>query len=89
MSLHDVSDQEKLELLEAWKNAVQGDIDEYQALVDEQVKKKQIIEERVAKKLRPILNKINTFQKFVDNFTLKMNKINEQIKKIKKDLEKS
>lgn len=86
MSLHDVSNEEKIELLKSWREEVQKDIDVYQGLVDKQVKRKKDIEEKAAKKLRPILKKISIFQKFVDSFTNKKNKINEEIEKIQKDL---
>jgi transcription termination factor NusB len=82
MSLYETSKEEQLRLLNEWLAANQKDIDEYQALVDEQMEKKRVIEEKVAKKLRPILEKVAVFQKFVNSFTNKKHKIEEEIEKL-------
>lgn len=82
MSLYDADAEERLKLLKEWRNSNQKDIDEYQALVDEQLEKKKVIEGKLAKKLRPINKKISTFQRFVNSFTNKRNKINEEINKL-------
>lgn len=82
MSLYDTDKEEQLKLLNEWREATQKDIDEYQALVDEQMEKKRMVEEKMALKLRPILKKISTFQRFVDSFTNKRNSIDKKIKMV-------
>jgi hypothetical protein len=82
MSLYDADKEEQLKLLNEWLDANQKDIDEYQALVDEQMEKKRVLEEKLAVKIRPILNKVATFQRFVDSFTNKKHEIQRQIKKV-------
>lgn len=82
MSLYDADTAEKIRLLKEWRDANQKDIDEYQALVDEQLERKRKLEAKLAEKLRPINKKISIFQRFVNSFTNKRNKIDEEIKKL-------
>jgi polyhydroxyalkanoate synthesis regulator phasin len=82
VSLYEADKAEKRKLMEEWLAANQLDLDEYQRLVDEQMEKRREIEEKMNKKLRPVLKKIAIFQKFVDGFTNKKNRILEEIKKL-------
>lgn len=82
MSLYDADVSEKLKLLKEWKEANQKDIDEYQSLVNEQLERKRKLEAKLAEKLRPINKKISIFQRFLNSFTNKGNKIDEEIRKL-------
>lgn len=85
MSIHDVSKEEKIQLLESWKRHAQEDVDGYQILVDEQLAKKQVLEEKLSKRLRPVLKKISIFQGFVNSFVNKVNEIEKQIENVKNE----
>jgi translation initiation factor 2B subunit (eIF-2B alpha/beta/delta family) len=82
MGLYDADTEEKIRLLKEWRDSNQKDLDEYQSLVDIQLEKKRLLEAKLARKLRPINRRISIFQKFVNSFTNKKNKINEEIKKL-------
>lgn len=72
-----------IQLLETWKEALQGDLDLVQGKIDVELEKKHEKEAKLTKQLHPILARIAKHQRRVDDIKVKMNEIDNNIAKLK------
>ena len=67
------------QLLNEWKSILQTDIEKFQGYIDIQIELKQKKEAKLTKQLHPILGKIATHQRRIDDIKYKMLEIDKEL----------
>jgi hypothetical protein len=77
--------QNKIEVLEEWRDALLNDVSSFNNLIEEQLEKKRHHENILAKKMKPITNKIAKFTRQKDAVNMKIHRIEKEILEIKEN----
>ena len=72
-----------IELLNSWKDALLGDLENVQNKIDIELEKKHDKEAKLAKQLQPILARIAKHQRRYDDIKVKINSVDDEIEKLK------